>query len=329
MGNRLIFLLAALILSSPTSANELQERESIKNTVSQLFIKEQFEDLSKLSIKYLKTEERTSSGLWKLTLYNSAISGITDKNNRDEKYWSDLEAKTLRWIKSQPDSPSGYIAYATILMNHAWMYRGGGWSHEVREEDWEPFNAYVRKAKQHLIENKSIASNDPRWYETMLSIATAEGWSDEDFETLINEATSKHPFFYQIYFMAIDYLTPKWHGNKEKIEEFARKSVITTAPKDKFGMYARIYWYASQTNYGPALFTDSAVTWDSMNRSIDDVLAQYPDQWNINNFAYFACLAGDKDKTYALIKQIQPTLIDRAWGITSFYYQCKSWSSNE
>lgn len=328
MRKLLICFSVLMVLSSFVSANELQDRESIKNNVVQLFLAEKFEELSKLSEKYLETEERTSSGLWKLTLFNAAIGEITDRNNRDEQYWSDMEGKALRWVKSQPESPSGYIAHATILMNHAWMYRGGGWAYQVRREDWEPFNAYVNKAKQYLSENKAIASNDPRWYETMLSVAIAEGWSDEDFELFVNEATSRYPFFYQIHFMAIDYLTPKWHGNKEKIEEFARKSVVATAPRDKTGMYARVYWYASQTNYGSKLFTDSAVTWSSMSKSIDDVLAQYPDQWNINNFARFACLARDKNKTNEIINLVRPEPIHQVWGDSNFYYQCKEWSSD-
>lgn len=63
-----------------------------------------------------------------------------------------------------------------------------------------------------------------------------------------------------MYFNAVDFLLPKWHGSNEAIEAFARKSVKTTAEQDGQGMYARIYWYASQTNYGMRLFTDSAVT---------------------------------------------------------------------
>jgi hypothetical protein len=63
-----------------------------------------------------------------------------------------------------------------------------------------------------------------------------------------------------------------------------------------------------------------------MSKSIDDVLAQYPDQWNINNFAYFSCLAGDKNKTRLLITQIQNEPILEVWGGINFYYQCKFWA---
>jgi hypothetical protein len=38
------------------------------------------------------------------------------------------------------------------------------------------------------------------------------------------------------------------------------------------GMYARIYWYVSQMQFGERLFKDTSVAWLKMKRGIDDVL---------------------------------------------------------
>ena len=184
-----VFTLFLLILlaSSVIFADELEDRKSIKNNVSHMFLSGQYQALSDLSKKYLETEDRTSSGLWKLTLFYSGIERAVDKKNRDEKYWLNIEENALGWVKNQPNSPSGYVAYAVILIQHAYMYRGEGWADEVREEDWKPFYAYVNKAYKYLNENKAIASKDPRWYETMLIIAKLKSFDKADFESLFNE----------------------------------------------------------------------------------------------------------------------------------------------
>jgi len=311
----------------PASADELKERQVISDRAMTLFHSGQFGALERDARQYLKRSSRTSSGLWKLTLFYSGLAQIPNANVTDEGYWSGLENKALKWVSSYPDSPSGHLVYADFLIRHAWMYRGSGWSHEVREADWKPFREYIAKARKYLAEHKAVASRDPHWYELMIQVATAEGWETEDFNSLVNEATSRHPYFYQIYFAAIAYLTPKWHGSKEEIENFAQKAVSITRDVEGEAIYSRIYWVASQANYGENLFTDSKVVWNKMSESIDDVLKQYPDQWNINNFAYFSCLAGDAKKTSSLMARVTGKPILEAWKSMSFYDRCKEWSS--
>ena len=92
-------------------------------------------------------------------------------------------------------------------------------------------------------------------------------------------------------------------------------------------MYARIYWSASQTQYGRDLFTDSDVIWEKMKKGIDDVLKRYPDQWNINNFALFACLANDKEKARELFNLIKQPIIWKVWKSEADYQQYKAWAN--
>ena len=67
-----------------------------------------------------------------------------------------------------------------------------------------------------------------------------------------------------------------------------------------------------------------------MKTGINDVLKLYPDQWNINNFAFFACMAQDRPMTKALIDKIQ-TPIKAAWQYEDSVYpdyfaHCTDWA---
>lgn len=324
--HKLLFLFVLLFTTSNIAANELEDRQVISDKVRTLFLLENYSALDAMASEYRNNGERTSSGLWKLTLFYGGIDMLPNIEVTTKDYWDGLEAKSSGWIKAFPESPSGYLAHTHILMRHAWMFRGSGWGYQVRSDDWKPFHEYVQKARLVLERNKEVASKDPQWYALMIDVATAQDWDMRQFNALLKEASARHPYFYQIYFEAVNYLTPKWHGSKEEIEKFARKVVGFTRAKEKNGMYARIYWVASQDNYGSDLFTKSAVVWKEMSKAIDDVIEQYPDQWNINNFAYFSCLAGDSNKTRHLISMIEGKPIVSAWQNMDFYSQCKAWS---
>jgi hypothetical protein len=160
----------------------------------------------------------------------------------------------------------------------------------------------------------------------MAGIATGLGMNRSEFQKIIDEGLNKYPLYYQLYFSALNYFAPKWHGNAKDIEEFANSAVARTKDQEGLGMYARIYWAASQYQYGERLFIDSNVVWEKMKRGIDDVLKRYPDQWNINNFALFACFAKDKQKARELFNLIKEPPILQVWKSESNYLRYKSWA---
>jgi len=325
----IIVLILFYLLFSPLHimANELDERESIRKYVASFFMQERFEMLDAIAEDFKKNCSRTASGIWKLSIYRTGIGTVAISENKDEAYWENIEQKALKWVNQNPDSPFAHNAYALILVQHGWKHRGKGWARDVKPENWEPFYYYINKAKEYLIQNKEIGSKDPNWYEAMLRIATAESWDEKDFNQLIDEALSKNPLFYELYFHAVNFLTPKWHGSRDKIEKFAKEAVNRTKDKEGKGLYARIYWYASQAQYGNRLFKKSKVIWSQMSEGIDDVLAEYPDQWNINNFAHFACLAGDKKKANELLNMIEGEPIIEVWRHKGVYEHYKNWAS--
>jgi len=204
------------------------------------------------------------------------------------------------------------------------MYRGDGWGNTVRKEDWKLFRDTIEEARIYLQEHESLKYSDPQWFEQMLTIAKAQGWETEVFYKLLDEALATHPQFYEIYFRAINYLQPRWHGSIEEIEHFANYSVEKSKETEGKGMYARIYWYASQAEYGHDLFAKSKVRWDQMRLGIEDVISTYPDQWNVNNFAVFSCLANDADMTRKLIGMMEGRPIVSVWKGGRFYEHCQS-----
>ncbi|WP_442782031.1 hypothetical protein [Collimonas fungivorans] len=326
----LTFLVAiALVISVPGHCDELSERASMNKYVKLMMQTQNVTELEALSSTYLSTQARTSSGIWKLTVFNTAISLAFDSRHKGPAYWALAEKWARNWVEHYPESPAAHIAYAQMLLNHGWSFRGTGYAKDVEAQNWAPFAEYTQQARTYLETHKTIAAKDPSWYELMAVVAKQQSWPEREFSKLINEGLERYPAFYQIYFAAIGYYGPKWGGNAESIEKFAQAALKRTQSSEGFGMYARIYWVASQTNYDDRLFSDSLVDWPVMKKGIDDVLKKYPDNWNINNFARFACLSGDKKKTAELISRMDTPPLMAAWDQISDFQQCKDWAYAE
>jgi hypothetical protein len=329
MGIRAVAALLVLVLPAVSfGEDELAVREAIGREAAVLFRAGRFAELDAQAAEFRASKARTPSGLWKLTNFYSGLARSFDSRRREELYWQQLEFESRKWIKASPKSPTAHLVHASILINRGWSYRGNGYAQSVDPKDWPPFYEHVGRARRHLEEQKGVAAVDPRWYEQMAWIAVYQNWKADAFDALIDEGLRREPLFYQTYFAAMTYYSPKWGGSAREIEQFASKAVERTRASEGMGMYARIYWYASQQSYGERLFTDTQVVWPKMKLGIDDVLARYPDPWNLNNFAKFACLVGDREKARLLVARIGNTPVLAAWRDAGDFERCRNWAKS-
>src|SRR5688572_8391549 len=87
---RLTCLFCLLACSSPLLAGELEEHKAIVSNVASLFAEENFDKLDKLAEEYRSSNSRTSSGIWKLTVFYTGIFQAVDTTIQEEKYWQDI-----------------------------------------------------------------------------------------------------------------------------------------------------------------------------------------------------------------------------------------------
>lgn len=323
---RMLSFVVLFVIASFAGADELSTRSEIQRKAARLFSVEKFDELEALAERYRNTSERTSSGLWKLTIFYAGIDSNHPVDIQDDFYWKISKMKADNWVKQFPDSPTAHIVKGIILINYAWTFRGTGWARNVPEEAWKPFKENLAIAKAHMLAGRAFASRDPHWYLTTARILKGLGEAPDAYKAFVNEGLDQWPTYYQLYFEAINYLAPKWYGDRRQIEAFANQAVERTRAIEGMGMYARIYWFASQTQYDEKLFIKSNVVWEKMRAGIFDVLDKYPDAWNTQNFAYFSCLAKDRDTTRILFDRMTEPMIISAWKSGEVYTQCRSFA---
>jgi hypothetical protein len=243
-----------------------------------------------------------------------------------EKNWAHIFELGHDWIEKAP-SPAPYIFLANAYMNYGWQRSEN--SHDAKKAD---FLAQTRIARKLLEDNKQVASADPHWYAVMARVAAAQQWSEKDIQPLYAEAIQARPNYYETYFQFMDALVPYWKDSALGAIAFAHKAAEATRAQGTTEIYMRIVWHAMIANYAPYMLP---INLPEMHASIEDLVAQYPTRWNLNNMAHIACRSGDKPLTKSLIDKMgDGTELGRtasvdisAWeGDPGLFNSCQKWS---
>jgi hypothetical protein len=151
-----------------------------------------------------------------------------------------------------------------------------------------------------------------------MEVALQTGWEREEFRALYDAAIARFPEFHPLYFSMIRSLQPKWGGSIEEIDAYISEVVKQTEKRQRKIMYVRLYWYlAGAEGDDFSLFEDSSADWADMKTGFEQLIKATPkSDWNLNNFASFACRAGDADTYRKLRKQIGEEIYEDAWPST-------------
>ena len=320
---KLFFKVIAAWLLSPSllTAGELEERAVLREEFATLFERADYTELVRLSDHYLRSEEKTGSGTWKLVWYYQSIYEVVAKlDENDDHEWAAILEKIEQWRNEYPGSPAPIITYAGVLLVRGGLIRGTEYASRVPEEDMEEFIALMTKAAQYMVEHAEIGSKDPYWYVQLASLL--RNFRDgEQVLSLLNEGIGRFPTFDQLYFMVAEVLNPKWHGSAQAVFEFAEKSRKATAETRGDEMYVRILWAAGHSREGTRLLLDREADWSMVVASMEDVLTKYPVQWNVNHFAMFACFKNDLPLALKYMKMVREPIIESAWSNIPVNYQ--------
>lgn len=316
-----IILLAVLSGMPAASANDFADRAAIQRSVASLFMAEKFDALDALADEFRTSRERTSSGIWKLTVF---YAGISSTARPDEKSYAKLENLASAWMEARPSSIAAKLAYAQLLEDHAWFLRGTDYWNNLTDQQRREYLRYHIRFRDYLMEIKGQASADPQWYALMAKVAVYEGWDDEAIDLFLSEAMNNEPYYYQTYFNLFTHYQQKWSGNPSKLKGIILKIANRTKPQDGNSFIARGYWVAS--GYGKEVRDDLGLDWADLNPGFQDLIRQYPDQWNLNAYAKFACLAGDRVNFAIAYSQIKIRPIEEAWDYAGQSIVCATWA---
>jgi hypothetical protein len=304
-----IALLACL--ESSHAAEGTQDRiDTIQTDARRALLEGRFESIDEMAKQMQLQRSRLADGRWELPFVTSAF--VWNIKPRDSSAWETRLQQIDRWIARTPKESTPYLAKAAVLISYAWDARGAGWAETVRNEDWPVFTGRLTAAQHVLEESAAISKTSPIWYDAMQTIALGLSWPENKYSEIFNEAVQREPTYYVFYFNAARYYLPRWHGNDGDVARFVDAAVGGTRDTEGETLYARIYWSLLWA-YEDYTFLPGRANWSRMRQGFRDILRVYPDNWNINAFAFYACMAEDWP-TYLQAAQQMSSAEPRLWG---------------
>ncbi|MEO8387404.1 hypothetical protein [Polaromonas sp.] len=300
----------------------------ITQIVTTSFQNDDFATLDKMAIQFRTTKSRSSSGSWNLAIFYSNFRNAMyegGKQNSDEQ-WQRIEEKISRWVATTPNSATAPIFLAWAQLRHGWSYRNNGVDNTVTEEGFNKFLHYVSMSENILKKHKRVSSVDPEWYVMMLSLAKHRKMNDREYGLLYEEALKVEPGYHDTYKAVAETVSPMWSGNIAQLSALASDAVRRTSAVEGNALYARIFWSVSDRYSGVWYHILSTGGWPLMKSGFEDMIKQYPDDWNKNAYARFACKAGDVDLFLKLTRQFSGNPDVEAWPGNSFQ-QCRDYAA--
>lgn len=285
--------------------------EMVAYAIQLAWTKGDYAELDESIERFATTAERASDGSW---LLSGVPEGIATHHESDTQ-WEELLRKIGEWRAQRPQSTVVDIAEAIILKEWAWSARGHGFANTVTPEGWKLFRERLQLAEAVLRRSREQSSGNPLWHEQYLEVALGLSWSEDKFRALYETAVARFPEYYPLYFERVRYLSPRWGGSVEAFDSYVTDVVRQTQAKHGKMMYARLYWaFANAQGQDFALFEESEANWRDMKTGFEQLLKDYPDSsWNLNNFAVFACRAGDSGTYRSLREKVGAKLYAMAW----------------
>jgi hypothetical protein len=263
---------------------------------------------------------RLSDGQAKLDAIYAATAGSSSIKLTDEG-WKARRQRLEEWRARFPGSVTARVALARFPLAYAWFARGNGYANSVSPEAWALMRQRTEEALTALQALDAGAKEDPGWATAMLDVAFSQAWPRERFEALYETAAAKHPDYLAIYFSYANYYEPQWFGSPEEHRRAVDRVVERTRPRMGETMYARLNWASTMENID--MFKNGQADWSRMKAGFERMTKDYPDAWNMNNYARFACWAGDWATFDRVSASIGEKPVTAAWTDNGEYQRCR------
>lgn len=324
---QMLFAIACLCVAGGADAQmqEVEVRNKVNQQAFSALLEKDIEALESVSKELRTTKAKTPSGVWRLSSFYDGVEGATGfaAEKQSGMDINQLLETVDRWQKKYPESPSALVTKGVILQKRAWLIRGHGYAGAVAGESWKPFYDGIAQARAYFESVKVLASADPAWYCQMAHIAKAQHWPRSEFDAFAKEVLARHPDYHQAIFCTAEYLAPRWYfESTQTLEKFADDAVAATQSEVGKMLYARIYWAVSAGSVDTKVFGEKFYVWPKVRAGFDDLVARYPDAWNLNHYAKFSCLVGDGEQFRKLAERIGESPLNYVLS-PPFYDRCK------
>jgi hypothetical protein len=231
------------------------------------------------------------------------------------------------WIAESPDSPTPYIFKALMLRNHIYALLRSPLE-PATIAHWNNPTFRMMELRQFLDRYKAIASADPHWYSLMIEVMGLQREPRDAIMKVVDEAVAREPLYHETYFAALRALMPRSRVPMRELLLLADYGVEKTKAFEGEGLYVRLFWIAMSEMGDDRILQTMYQNWERVRQGIERVVTDFPAQWNIQQFAFYSCVARDKPTTRSLMDRIRGRRYAAVWQQVEVQQACQEWASS-
>jgi hypothetical protein len=229
----------------------------------------------------------------------------------DEKHIITMENVLHEWCRANPNSHIPWLVRGEFYLEWAWFIRGDSKAKNVTKEAWPQFYEKLELAKNDLEHSYKLNPHDANSSATLITVSKGLGYSRENIEQYFQNGVAASPLHYETYLNKLDYLSPRWHGTKEEMMQFAKYCSELSNQNPLFGLILATA-YQDGERYGESKDENAPTTediWQIIDKSYSAYFQMHP-----NDIAYrfnYALWAATAKKYDFAIKQFE--IIGNRW----------------
>jgi len=309
------------VLITPVIGPVQKENFLFQASVRSAFEEERFDRLEQMAIEINDQQLLTEDGSWKI---NHFYTGIKNRFGRSEDQFLTDQQRFENWMEQMPLSRTAKIAHADFLTDYAWFARGSGYAHTVTKEGWRKFRKRLEEALDSLKSVDNGGRNDPYWGEVALRVALGQGWSVDQYESLLEELKERYPKYWHYDVSRAYSLLPRWHGEPGHWEAYAEASA---ARGDGLGneTYARIA--IRMVGFYGNLFRETEANKQRTLEGLRLLRDKYPDSLRLKNqIARMAVVANDRELSEEMFEKIGDSYVETCWINKEQFVHFRTWA---
>ncbi len=225
-----------------------------------------------------------------------------------------------KWVAQRPESITARVALARALTRYAWKARGNGFSDTVTDEGWRLFGERLDQAHTVLEEARKLPQTCPGWYEVDQTVALGQGWDEEKYFAMVNEAIGKEPTYGRYYTNACYWMLPRWYGEEGQFEAWIARLADKLPEDARDRQYAFLVWMADRMpGSGEIVFGPGRLDWDRTRRGFEQWIASEPDNLMVRfQLTRFALMANDRETARAQFEYTGGRYFPVMWNVQTF-----------
>ncbi len=275
-----------------------------------------FDRLDALADELRTSKERLDGGTWLLSSYYGVVGDLPDS----EQGQTDRIALLEKWVAERPASITARVALARALTRFAWKARGNGASDTVSDEGWKLFGERLDLAKAVLTEARRLPQSCPGWYEVDQTVALGQGWDEEEYFAMVNEAIGKEPTYGRYYTDACYWMLPRWYGEKGQFEAWIASLADKAPESERDRQYVFLVWMADRMSAkGEIVFGRDRLDWARTKQGFRDWIAAEPDNLMVRfELTRLALLADDGETAREQFDHTGGRYFPTMWNLETF-----------